>query len=151
MDADLVGEESAKVGEGGHVGELEEGPAPGVCFAADDGEGGHALHGEDVEDQEGEGGGEGEDGCAVGAGFFAHGLVEGLGLFVAVGGFFANAVDDGEGGDEDFACCEGAEEADADLPVIAEWFDGGFDEMTDASGEGIAKGVLLGEEVGLVV
>src|SRR3954466_3446268 len=50
----------------------------------------------------------------AGAAVFAHGVGE-------VGGFFAgvaDAVDDAHGGDEDLAGGEGADEADAHLPVV---------------------------------
>lgn len=49
----------------------------------------------------------------------------------AIGSGFAGVVDRGHGADEDFAGGEGADDADADLPVEPEGLDEGFDEAAD--------------------
>ena len=50
--AALVDDECCDVGKGRHVGELEEGPTPGVCLPADDGKRAEALHRKDVKNHE---------------------------------------------------------------------------------------------------
>ena len=135
--ADLVDSEAEEVGGAGHVTELEEGPFPGVGLAFDDGEGADALHGKDVEDEEAEADEGGEDGGAVGATVFAEALAEGGEVFFVFG---FDGVDDGHGADEDFTGGEGADEADADFPVVTEGGDGGFDEFAGLTCEGVFKG-----------
>lgn len=99
----MIDEKGGEVGEGGHVEELEEGPAPAIGFASDDGEGAYALHGEGEENDEAKGG-EGRERpvCRV-------------------------AVYDGHSADKEFSGGEGGDEADADFPVVAEGFDDSFD------------------------
>ena len=122
-----VGDEGADVGEDAHVGELDDGPFPASGFAADDGEGGHALHGEGEEDQEGDGSAGGE--------VLLEGFLQTDVFFVAF-----HAVDGAEGTDDDFAGGEGSDEADADFPVEAEGLDEGFDGAAEGSGQALFDG-----------
>src|SRR5207248_8415944 len=74
------------------------------------------------------------DGAAVGVMIGAEGGGEGLGVFGVAG-----AVGDGHGADENFAGGKSADEADAHFPVVAEGFDGRFDDVADAAGEGLTE------------
>src|ERR1039458_3037175 len=48
----LEDDERTDVGQSAHIGELDGWPFPAAGFAAYDGEGGHALHGEGEKDQQ---------------------------------------------------------------------------------------------------
>lgn len=100
--SDELNEPCAGVGEGGHVDELEGGPGPRVGFAADDGEGADALHGENVEDHEADTHEGGVDGIAIWVRFFSHVGDEEFGVIVRV----FDVVDDGHGADEHLAGSE---------------------------------------------
>src|SRR5688500_18454301 len=115
----LVHDQRAGVGERGHERKLEQRPLPAVRLAADDGDGGHALEGEDKVDEEAHGHEGGPDlppgtRIDVAADLLAQGL---LGLLLVIR---ADAVDGGQSAHEDFAGGGSADQADTDLPVEAE-------------------------------
>lgn len=71
-------------GEDGHENKLSDGPFPGTGFPGDDGGGGEALKGVDVEDEEGDDGGRGEHGASVGPGFRSEGVADMIAGFMFV-------------------------------------------------------------------
>lgn len=118
----MINEGGEGPGEGSHVEELEEGPAPGIGLALYDGDGGNALEGEDVEDHQAEADERGEDGGAVRTSLGMKGFDEGGGVFF--GAF--DVVSDGHGADEDLAGGKAGDHADANFPIVAEGGDDGL-------------------------
>lgn len=133
LRSDLVGDEGGEIGEEGHAGKLQDRPLPGVGFALDDGQGAHALHGEEVEDEQRERGGKPEGGLAgVQIGLLRHAFPQSVLIRVA-----ANGVNRGHGADEDLTGGEGGQERDPDFPVVTEGFYDGFHGLADVAGVGV--------------
>ncbi len=128
----MVGGEGGNPGEGRHVGPLEDGPLPAVGFAADNGDRADALECVDIEHHECKGGTKREDRGSVGMLLLAEDVRKCR--RGAVGFRLAGVVDGGHGADEDLPGGEGADDADADLPVESEGLDQGFDEAPHGAG-----------------
>ena len=122
----MIHREGCSVGQGEHVEELHGGPEPAVRFAADDGDGGCALHGEGEEDHQRQRAAEGH--VVVQSGLQVERLRAGVG-----------AVKRSHGADHDFARQHAREQADADLPVEAERRNGRLDEVAETADERVSQ------------
>ncbi len=118
--ADLVHQQGRDVRQGVHVDQLEQRPPPPAGLAAHHRQGAHALHGEHEPHQQADGDHRRPHRPAIGAAVGLERLVQGHRVVLGL----ADAVDDAQGADEDLARGEGADQADADLPVEAQGGDG---------------------------
>ena len=143
---DLEHDERGDIGEAGHVGDLEQRPFPTAGLAAHDRRGGKALRGEDVKHQQAGARRRVENRRAVGARGVAQRIVKRIGIFL--GGFLAHAIDNRQRGNNRFARGERTQDADADLPVVTQRPDDGFDGVADVAGKGILQRILRGQAVG---
>jgi hypothetical protein len=91
------------------------------------GDGGHALHGEGEEDEQGDG--------AAGSEILAQGFLQ----IQPVG---IRAVNGAQGADDGFARGERRDQADADLPIEAERLDQGFNGAAHGAGEAMLDGLF---------
>ena len=122
----VVDDEGGGPGEDEHVGELDGGPLPAIGFAANDGHGGGALHGEGEEDHQRQRAAEGH--VVMESGLQVHGLGGGVG-----------AIEGAHGADHDFAGQDARKQADADLPVEAEGRDGRLDEVAESADDAVGE------------
>ena len=136
--AEAPGGEGKGPREETHIEPLEDGPFPGVGFAADDGNGADALESENVKDHQSNAGERRVHFAAVIASLILEGPYEftfaGLGFVV-----LAYVVNGGHGADKDLASGKGGNDSDADFPIETKGPDNGFDDLPHSAGEAVSE------------